>query len=63
MKNTKYPELRKGSEVQYTDVTTSVLENGKIYEVFSVGENGIQVYIKTGFAGLTNDRFTKIKSI
>jgi len=63
MKNRKYNDLKKGDEVQYIGESTNVLENGKIFEVFSVMENGIQVYIPTGFAGLNNDLFAKIRKL
>ena len=53
--------MKKGDEVIYTDETTSVLIKGKKYKVFSVLDNGgIQVHIKTGFAGLTSDRYKKV---
>ena len=48
-------------KIIYTDVSTSLLEQGKEYKVFSVLENGIQIYIPTGFVGLTYDRFEIIK--
>ena len=53
--------MKKGDLVIYIDKTTNVLTKGEKYEVFSVSDNGIQVYIKTGFAGLTSNRFVESK--
>ena len=50
-------KIEQGDKIIYTDNSNSVLNNGQEYTIFSVSETGIQVYIKTGFVGLTNDRF------
>ena len=50
--------MQKNDEVIYTDESTNVLTKGETYKVATVLDNGgIQVYINTGFAGLTADRF------
>lgn len=52
--------LEKGSKVIYLGTPNGVLETRETYEVFSVLDGGIQVYIKTGFCGITSGNF-KIK--
>ena len=53
--------IEKGSKIKYLGEDTSVLEHGEEYTVFEVFENGIRIYIPTGFAGLTDDKFEVIK--
>ena len=45
--------MEKNDIVRYTGESNSVLETGKEYKVFSVGETGLQLCIPTGFAGVS----------
>jgi uncharacterized protein YrrD len=54
-------KIVKGDKVIYIDKSNNILENGKEYKVNEVLPNGaVQIEIKTGFAGLTKDRFKRI---
>ena len=46
--------------VVHLGIPNGVLETGETYEIFSVLDGGIQVYIKTGFCGIKEGNF-KIK--
>lgn len=43
--------------VIYKGDTTHALKNGKTYEVYKPVKKGVQVYIKTGFAGIPVDNY------
>ena len=53
--------VEKNSKVKYTGKDTSVLTNGETCKVFRVFDDGIRVYIPTGFSGIPNDRFELVK--
>ncbi len=53
--------VEKGQKVKYLGTGNSVLVTGNTYEVASISEGGIQVYIPTGFAGMKNEEFEVIK--
>jgi len=54
MENIKKKDLGK---VKYIGAQHSVLVTGNIYEIFSKSDKGVQVYIKTGYAGIPNKSF------
>ena len=53
--------MKQGDKVKYTGGKHQVLVTGETYEIYSVGETGIQVYIPTGFAGIQHGTFELIK--
>ena len=44
--------VKKGTKVIYTGIDTSVLVTGNEYEVYEVYDDGVRVYIPTGFSGI-----------
>ena len=53
--------MKQGDKVKYTGVKHQILQAGETYEIYSVSETGIQVYIPTGFAGIKHGTFELIK--
>jgi len=53
--------VEKNTKVKYIGKDTSVLINGDTYTVFQVFDEGIRVYIPTGFSGIPNDSFEVIQ--
>ena len=53
--------MEKGDTVLYLGETTSVLDNNKEYKVFSASETGVQLYINTGFAGVSIEDVILVK--
>ena len=45
--------MKKDDIIRYTGVTNNTLTHGDEYQVYQVFDEGIRVYTKTGYAGIT----------